>query len=198
VLIALLHHVYFQSSDEFDHGGLIRESGKDPGFLKKSPGGAGLDQDYFVEMNIRTLRILQRDLPRGITVGKALVNMYGIVLDGCLVFKQVKTLLPIYYVFDEARNFEIPRQWSVFEWKGERIGVAICEDVWRETEIPGTSYLKNPVRQFLYQGISIHSVPSASPYVTGKLKICRALVERTSHRGYLLLIYSNALGPGSR
>jgi NAD+ synthase (glutamine-hydrolysing) len=165
-----------------------------------------LDQDYFVEMNLRTLRVLQRDLPRDLAVGvgyvgrnpdsagKALVNMYGIILEGRLVFEQVKTLLPTYDVFDEARNFESARQWPVFEWKGERIGVAICEDVWRETEIPGTSYLKDPVRQLLDQGISLLCVPSASPYVAGKLKVRRALAERISRRGDLPLIYINAVG----
>ncbi|MDR0690415.1 MAG: NAD+ synthase [Spirochaetaceae bacterium] len=165
-----------------------------------------LDQDCFVEMNIRTLRILQRELPRGLavgvgyvgrnpdSVGKALVNMYGIILGERLVFEQVKTLLPTYDVFDEARNFESARKWSVFELKGERIGVAICEDVWRETETPGTAYMRDPVRQLLDQGISLLCVPSASPYVAGKLKIRRALAERISRRGNIPLIYINAVG----
>ncbi|MDR2028609.1 MAG: NAD+ synthase [Treponema sp.] len=165
-----------------------------------------LDQDCFVEMNIRTLRILQRELPPGLavgvgfvsrnpdSVGKALVNMYGIILGGRLVFEQVKTLLPTYDVFDEARNFESARKWSVFEWKGERIGVAICEDVWRETETPGTVYIKDPVRQLLDQGISLLCVPSASPYVAGKLKVRRSLAERISRRGNIPLIYINAVG----
>jgi NAD+ synthase (glutamine-hydrolysing) len=165
-----------------------------------------LDQDYFVEMNIRTLRILQRELPPDLavgvgyvgrnpdTAGKALVNIYGILLGGCLVFEQVKTLLPTYDVFDEARNFESARKWSVFEWKGERIGVAICEDVWRETETPGTAYMKDPVRQLLDQGISLLCVPSASPYVAGKLKVRLTLAERISRRGNIPLIYINAVG----
>ncbi|MFP3090967.1 NAD+ synthase [Treponema sp. TIM-1] len=165
-----------------------------------------LDQDFFVEMNIRTLRILQRELPPDLavgvgyvgrnpdSVGKALVNMYGIILRGRLVFEQVKTLLPTYDVFDEARNFESARKWSVFELKGERIGVAICEDVWRETETPGTNYMKDPVRQLLDQGISLLCVPSASPYVAGKLKVRRALAERISRRGNIPLIYINAVG----
>jgi NAD+ synthase (glutamine-hydrolysing) len=165
-----------------------------------------LDQDYFVEMNIRTLRILQRELPRGIavgvgfvgrnpdSVGKALVNMYGIVLDGRLVFEQVKTLLPTYDVFDEARNFEAAQKWNVFEYKGERIGVAICEDVWRETDTPGTFYMKDPVRELLDQGISMLCVPSASPYVAGKLKVRQALAERIAMRGNIPLVYINAVG----
>ncbi|MDR1279123.1 MAG: NAD+ synthase [Treponema sp.] len=165
-----------------------------------------LDQDRFVEMNIRTLRVLQRELPPGIAAGlgyvnrnpwargKSLVNEYGIILGGALAFKQIKTLLPTYDVFDEARNFEPAREWPVFEFKGERIGFAICEDVWRETDIPGTSYVRDPVRELLDQGISLLCVPSASPYVAGKLELRRALAERIALRGNIPLVYVNAVG----
>jgi NAD+ synthase (glutamine-hydrolysing) len=122
------------------------------------------------------------------------VNEYGILLDGKLAFEQIKTLLPTYDVFDEARNFEPCREWSAFEYKGERIGFAICEDVWRETDIPGTSYIRDPVRELLDRGISLLCVPSASPYVAGKLKVRRALAERISIRGNIPLAYINAVG----
>ncbi|GHU08411.1 NAD+ synthase [Spirochaetia bacterium] len=165
-----------------------------------------LDQDHFVEMNIRTVHILQRELPAGIAVGvgyvgrnpyaggKALVNEYGIILNGALVFEQLKTLLPTYDVFDEARNFESAREWKVFEWKGERIGVAICEDVWRETATPGTHYVCDPVRELLDRGISVLAVPSASPYYAGKLKVRRTLAQRLARRGDIPLVYINAVG----
>jgi NAD+ synthase (glutamine-hydrolysing) len=165
-----------------------------------------LDQDRFVEMNIRTVRMLQRELPPDTAAGlgfvnrnpysqgKNLVNVYGIILNGQLVFEQIKTLLPTYDVFDEARNFEAAREWSVFEWKGERIGIAVCEDVWRETGVPGTSYLRDPVKELLDQGAGMLCVPSASPYVAGKLKIRRALAERIAIRGNIPVIYINAVG----
>ncbi|GHV24940.1 NAD+ synthase [Spirochaetia bacterium] len=165
-----------------------------------------LDQDSFVEMNIRTLHMLQQELPHGIAVGlgfvnrnpipqgKSLVNEYGVLLDGNLVFEQFKTLLPTYDVFDEARNFEPSRRVSIFKYKGERIGFAICEDVWRETDIPGTSYIRDPVRELLGLRISILCVPSASPYIAGKLKMRRALAERISIRGNIPLVYINAVG----
>jgi NAD+ synthase (glutamine-hydrolysing) len=165
-----------------------------------------LDQDHFVEMNIRTVHILQRELPQDIAVGigfvnrnpysrgKSLVNVYGIILNGKLVFEQPKTLLPTYDVFDEARNFESAQTWPVFKWKGERIGIAICEDVWRETDIPGTTYMRDPVRELLNQGISLLCVPSASPYVAGKLTVRRTLAERISRRGNVPLVYINAVG----
>jgi NAD+ synthase (glutamine-hydrolysing) len=165
-----------------------------------------LDQDCFVELNIRSVHILQQELPPDIAVGlgfvnrnpysggKALVNEYGVLLGGKIVFEQIKTLLPTYDVFDEARNFEPAREWSAFEFHGERVGFAICEDVWRETDIPGTSYVRDPVRELLGQGLSLLCVPSASPYVAGKLEVRRALAERISRRGNIPLIYINAVG----
>ncbi|MDR3146843.1 MAG: NAD+ synthase [Treponema sp.] len=165
-----------------------------------------LDQDRFVELNIRTVHMLQRELPQNLAVGlgfvnrspysrgKSLVNEYGVLFGGKLAFEQIKTLLPTYDVFDEARNFEPSREWSAFEYHGERIGFAICEDVWRETDIPGTSYVKDPVRELLNAGVSILCVPSASPYVAGKLKLRRALAERIARRGNVPLVYVNAVG----
>jgi NAD+ synthase (glutamine-hydrolysing) len=165
-----------------------------------------LDQDRFVELNIRTVHILQRELPRDMAVGlgfvnrnpysrgKSLVNEYAVLLNGEIVFEQIKTLLPTYDVFDEARNFEPSRTWSAFEYRGERVGFAICEDVWRETDIPGTSYERDPVRELFKTGISILCVPSASPYVVGKLKVRRALAERIAGRGNIPLVYINAVG----
>jgi NAD+ synthase (glutamine-hydrolysing) len=165
-----------------------------------------LDQDIFVEMNIRSLRILQRELPPDLAVGvgyvnrnpdtggKALVNAYGVIAGGRLAFEQFKTLLPTYDVFDEARNFESARRRLVFEWKGRRIGFAICEDVWRETETPGTRYIADPVGDLFNQGIHMLCVPSASPYYAGKLKVRRALARRISRRGDVPLVYINAVG----
>ncbi|MDR2767833.1 MAG: NAD+ synthase [Treponema sp.] len=165
-----------------------------------------LDQDRFVELNIQSLRLLQREIPAGIACafgyvnrnirqeGKALVNAYGIILDGELVFEQIKTLLPTYDVFDEARNFEAACRWPVFAYKGERIGVAICEDVWRETETPGTRYALDPVQSLMDRGISLLCVPSASPYYAGKLKVRENLAARLAERGGVPLVYINAVG----
>jgi NAD+ synthase (glutamine-hydrolysing) len=165
-----------------------------------------LDYDYFVEKNIRALRSLQRNIPKDIacgvgfvgrspyTIGKALVNSYGVIAQGELVFEQIKTLLPTYDVFDEARNFESAREWNAFEWKGEKIGVAICEDIWRETNIPGASYARDPVKKLFDQGVSLLCVPSASPYVAGKLAARRDLARRISRQANIPLIYINAVG----
>ena len=165
-----------------------------------------LDQDIFVEHNIRAVRILQQELPPDIVCGvgfvnrnarasgKSLTNSYALLHAGSLVFEQTKTLLPTYDVFDEARNFESAVSWDVFEWQGERIGIAICEDVWRETETPGTRYLEDPVRRLLDKGISMLLVPSASPFYTGKYAERLKLARRIAGRGRIPIVYINAVG----
>lgn len=165
-----------------------------------------LDQDAFVERNIRALRTLQHELPPDIACGlgyvnrnsrlsgKSLVNAYGVIYGGALVFEQTKTLLPTYDVFDEARNFEPADEWKCFEWGGDRIGFAICEDVWRETGTPGTKYAEDPVRRLMDAGITMLCVPSASPFYAGKHEQRIALARRISERGDVPIIYINAVG----
>ncbi|MDR2522006.1 MAG: NAD(+) synthase, partial [Spirochaetaceae bacterium] len=165
-----------------------------------------LDQDAFTEQNIRALRRLQQELPSEIACavgyvnrntgarGKSLVNAYGVLRGGRLVFEQLKTLLPTYDVFDEARNFEPATSWSPFVLDGARIGFAVCEDVWRETETPGTRYAEDPVRRLLDAGVELLCVPSASPYYAGKHTARMALAARIGRRGNVPLAYINAVG----
>ncbi|HCM27908.1 MAG TPA: NAD+ synthase [Treponema sp.] len=166
-----------------------------------------LDQESFAELSERSLRSLQNRLPRDIAVGvgyvgrntmasgKALVNSYALLLDGTVAFEQEKTLLPTYDVFDEARYFESARERRVFAWKGERIGIAICEDLWWESEnATGFRYAIDPVRELLDRGSTIMLVPSASPFVRGKFEVRRKLAERVASRGGIPVIYANAVG----
>jgi NAD+ synthase (glutamine-hydrolysing) len=97
-------------------------------------------------------------------------------------------------VFDEARNFEPASRWPRFDYKGERIGIAICEDLWRDTETPGTKYAEDPVRRLLDHGISLLAVPSASPYYASKHRDRFELAEKITRRNGISIIYINAVG----
>ncbi|MCA1949986.1 MAG: NAD+ synthase [Treponema sp.] len=164
-----------------------------------------LDQESFTEGSIRALRILQRELPEGIAVGvgyvsrnrsgkgKALSNSYGIIQNGQILFEQEKTLLPTYDVFDEARYFESAEERRVFEFMGRRLGIAICEDMWRESTT-ATHYEIDPIRELLDRGADILLVPSASPYYAYKLEQRFALAEKISRRGEVPIVYVNAVG----
>jgi NAD+ synthase (glutamine-hydrolysing) len=62
--------------------------------------------------------------------GKDLYNSAYFLADGKVRHIQHKTLLPTYDIFDEYRYFEPANEWQVVEYKGKRIALSICEDMW--------------------------------------------------------------------
>ncbi|SHJ81251.1 NH(3)-dependent NAD(+) synthetase [Tangfeifania diversioriginum] len=64
--------------------------------------------------------------------GKTLYNAAFFLTDGKIRSVHNKTLLPTYDIFDEYRHFEPNQEFNVVEYKGEKIAVTICEDLWDE------------------------------------------------------------------
>ena len=64
--------------------------------------------------------------------GKQLFNSAFFLNEGKIQHIQNKTLLPTYDIFDEYRHFEPNREFKIVEFKGEKIAVTICEDLWDE------------------------------------------------------------------
>lgn len=166
-----------------------------------------LDHNAFVEENRKSLRLLQQELPGEIAVavgyvdvnhemaGKPLQNSVAILQGGEVVFRQAKTLLPTYDVFDEARYFEPARSREVVEIGGERLGIAICEDIWWEQEpAPGTRYPIDPVQDFLDRGATVIVSPSASPFFSGKLETRFSLLSRIGKSSGVPVLYANTVG----
>jgi NAD+ synthase (glutamine-hydrolysing) len=174
-------------------------SGYPPMDLLGQPGFAEREQDAF--------RRLQRSLPAGLAVavghigrnesglGRPLTNEVAVLLDGQVVFRQAKTLLPTYDVFDEARYFEPARERRVWSYKGLRIGFAVCEDLWSETEpVPGLRYPIDPPRELLDAGARLIVVPSASPFQMDKLALRQRLCADLARRGGVPVAYCNVAG----
>lgn len=166
-----------------------------------------LEQDSFVEANLESLRELQRTAPAGVGLvvgyvdrnrgraGRRLVNAASIVAGGRVVFTQTKTLLPTYDVFDEARYFEPAPARRVCEFRGERVGIAICEDIWWEGEpAPGLHYPVDPVKELADEGATLLVSPSASPFHAGKIRTRRELLARIARTCGLPAVYVNCVG----
>ncbi len=166
-----------------------------------------VDQTSFVEANLQGLRRLQRSCPRGIGVsvgyvdrnleqaGKPLVNAVSLLADGEILATQTKTLLPSYDVFDEARWFQPAASWQVIPFKGERLGIVICEDMWWEAELPaGMRYPLDPVKELLDAGASLILAPSASPFYSGKPRIRLELASGIGKRSGVPVVYVNTVG----
>jgi len=166
-----------------------------------------LDQRLFAERDEAALRRLQKSLPAGLAVaighigrndsglGRPLTNSLSVLLDGRVAFRQDKTLLPTYDVFDEARYFEPARERRVWEYRGTRVGFAICEDLWREAPpVPGLRYPVDPPRELLDAGAELIVVPSASPYQMDKTALRVELCARLARSGGVPVAYCNAAG----
>jgi NAD+ synthase (glutamine-hydrolysing) len=64
--------------------------------------------------------------------GKQLFNSAFFLNEGKIQYIQNKTLLPTYDIFDEYRHFEPNNEFNIVEFKGEKIAITICEDLWDE------------------------------------------------------------------
>ena len=166
-----------------------------------------VEHDSFVEANLKSLRLLQQQAPADIGIvvgyvdrnrtraGKPLANTVSLVLDGEILLTQEKTLLPSYDVFDEARYFEPARERRVLEWRGERLGIAICEDFWWEAErATGSRYPVDPIKELLDQGATLILAPSASPYHAGKPQVRLGLLSGIGKSSGVPVLYVNTVG----
>jgi NAD+ synthase (glutamine-hydrolysing) len=166
-----------------------------------------LEHDLFVEENLKALRRVQAGVPQGIGIvvgyvernrsqsGKALLNVSSLISEGRILHTQAKTLLPSYDVFDESRWFEPARSRGVVSFGGERIGIAICEDIWWETEpAPGLRYPVDPVAELLDGGASLILCPSASPFHPGMPRIRRDLIAHIGKTSGVPVLYVNTVG----
>jgi NAD+ synthase (glutamine-hydrolysing) len=166
-----------------------------------------LDLDNFVEECMKAVRFIQHRAPKNIGVvlgyvdqnrsytGKKLMNVASLIYDNRIVFSQAKTLLPTYDVFDESRYFEPAKHRRVVEFKGQKLGIAICEDMWWEQEKhSGEKYATDPVKDLLDQGAQVLLVPSASPFYAGKLKVRYSLISEINKKAGIPVVYVNSAG----
>ncbi len=92
-----------------------------------------------------------------------------------------KRLLPTYDVFDEDRYFTPGDRTRVFDINGLRVGLAICEDLWKGQDAGFAERYVNepdPVAQLIDAGARIIIAPSASPYVLGKDRVHLGILAR--------------------
>ena len=67
-------------------------------------------------------------------IGTNIHNSAVLCYDGKIQFIQPKSLIPNYDVFDEMRYFESAKNVFVHEFKGEKLGISVCEDIWNDSD----------------------------------------------------------------
>ncbi len=129
------------------------------------------------------------------TVGTGIYNSAILAYDGKIQFVQDKTLLPNYDVFDERRYFESAKKVTVFEYKGEKLGISICEDIWNDGDYwKRRRYETDPVEELIKQGATILINISASPYASGRRRERFDMLSLLTKTNGLPLAYVCAVG----
>ena len=124
--------------------------------------------------------------------GKDLFNAAFLLYNGEVVGEVHKTLLPTYDVFDENRYFEPAFNWNVLEFKGKKLAVTICEDIWNLGDNP--LYRHSPMEELIKQSPDVMLNLSASPYNYAQDVVRRSIVEATVARYNLPMLYCNTVG----
>jgi len=107
--------------------------------------------------------------------GKKLFNSALVLSEGEIIFSANKALLPTYDIFDEYRHFEPENRFSVFTFKGVKLAITICEDLWDEqpfdNEFEKTRlYTVSPMEELAKQNPDIIINISASPFSYSKIE----------------------------
>jgi NAD+ synthase (glutamine-hydrolysing) len=114
----------------------------------------------------------------------ALYNMAGVIRDGELLHEYAKQCLPNFQVFDEKRYFAAGHEAGLFEHKGIRIGLSICEDIWHT----------GPVEQLKAAGAELVLSLNASPFHIGKPAQRRDVLNQRAQQLGCPLVYLNQTG----
>jgi len=113
-----------------------------------------------------------------------LYNAALTIANGQVIGECLKRHLPNYGIFDESRVFEAAATSNIVEYKGHRIGIMICEDMW----------FPNATNSLVTQGAEILIVSNASPFETRKCSQRLDHAKARVHESSLPLLYVNQVG----
>ena len=124
--------------------------------------------------------------------GKDLFNSAYFLSDGKVLAIRHKTLLPTYDVFDEYRYFEPNKLFDIVSYKGKKIAVTICEDLWNINDNP--LYTVNPMDELLAHQPELIINIAASPFATKQTTIREQVLKDNVLQYKVPLIYVNHVG----
>lgn len=124
--------------------------------------------------------------------GKDLFNTVLLLHEKQVKAEVHKTLLPNYDVFDEYRYFEPAFEWNVVPFKGKKLAITICEDIWNMGDNP--LYRVTPMEQLMPYAPDVMINLSASPYNYAQDVVRNSIVRAHTLKYHLPMLYCNAVG----
>jgi NAD+ synthase (glutamine-hydrolysing) len=131
--------------------------------------------------------------------GKKLFNSALLLSEGKIIFSANKALLPTYDIFDEYRYFEPERKFSVFPFKGLKLAITICEDLWDEQPFDNEFeksrlYTISPMEELAKQNPDIIINIAASPFSYSKIEAKENIFINKAFRYKIPVISVNQTG----
>lgn len=124
--------------------------------------------------------------------GKDLFNGAFFLYNKAIKAVVHKTLLPTYDVFDEYRYFEPAYEWNVIEYKGKKIALTVCEDIWNLGDNP--IYRICPMDKLMEQQPDLMINISASPFDYTHDEDRKATIKANVFKYKLPMFYCNCVG----
>jgi NAD+ synthase (glutamine-hydrolysing) len=124
--------------------------------------------------------------------GKDLFNSAIFLYDQQIIAVANKSLLPTYDVFDEYRYFEPTNEWKIIEFKGEKIALTICEDIWNLSENP--LYRTSPMEILIAANPTLLINVTASPFDYDHDDDRKEIILANIKKYNIPIIYCNTVG----
>lgn len=133
------------------------------------------------------------------TKGKPLLNSAWLLYQGKATAVAHKTLLPTYDVFDEYRYFQPNHAFQVLPFKGRRLAITICEDIWDDRPVERAFdrnhlYTLSPLQKLAALKPDLVINIAASPFSYHQHVIRRQVVCKKAAQYRLPLYYVNQIG----
>ncbi len=126
---------------------------------------------------------------------KPYYNAAALLANGKIIARRYKTLLPTYDVFDETRHFAPAQKNSPILFKGLRLGVHICEDMWHVPSVwPESPYRQDPIAGLARQRADVFINLSSSPFHRGKTRVRLELVQKHVAKYKKPFLFVNQVG----
>jgi NAD+ synthase (glutamine-hydrolysing) len=125
--------------------------------------------------------------------GKDLYNSAYLLYAGEIQHVQHKALLPTYDIFDEYRYFEPATEFQTIKFKGKRLAITICEDIWNVgNENP--LYKVCPMDEMIAQKPDVMINVSASPFTYTQAETRIGVIRANVERYGIPMFYVNHVG----
>jgi NAD+ synthase (glutamine-hydrolysing) len=131
--------------------------------------------------------------------GKPLFNSAYFLNNGIIEKTQNKTLLPTYDIFDEYRYFESNTAFDILEYKGHKIALTICEDIWDQQPVDtplgrSNMYSIAPMEKLSRQNPDMIINIAASPFAYNRINEKKQIFINNAKKYGIPLLFVNQVG----